>query len=175
MLWYPGTAVEVQLIRDWVIERLDDDEQFADGYPVAIVKPDEDGDAIIRAAMIFANHTGNNVFIAGASDTNGWMSRYDVANVLNTPFRPPMNVLRITALVEETNKRSARLMEAFGFVLEGTLRDNHHEGSRTLVYGLTKSDFLGGRYGRKISSRTESYKPDDGAAVRAQPVRRAVC
>lgn len=175
MLWYPSTPVEIQLITDWIVDRLDEDEDFADGYPVAIVKELEDGDAVIRAAMVFTNWTGKNVFIAGASESNGWMSRTDLANVLNTPFRPPMSVLRITALVEETNKRSARLMEALGFIQEGILRDYSAKGARTLVYGLTKSDFLGGRYGRKIATGAESFNSNAGAAERVDPARRAVC
>jgi hypothetical protein len=149
MIWYPENLVEVETVRDWVKARLDGDDQFADGYPVAILKKLPDNDAVIRAAMIFDNCSKTNVFIAGASDTNGFMAPAEVAMVLATPFLPPLNVIRITALVSKANKRSARLMEGLGFVHEGTLRDYEKPGSHTLVYGLTKSDFLGGRYGRK--------------------------
>jgi len=165
MLWYPKTMIEVQIARDWVIDRLDGNDLFVDGYPVVIVKALPDGDAIIRAAMIFTNYTGKNVFMAGASDTNGWMAPREVAEVLATPFLPPMSVLRVTALVSKANKRSARLMEGFGFKLEGILRDYDSEGSRTLVYGLTKSDFLGGRYGRKAANLFAGpYQHDDGGS-----------
>ena len=169
MLWMPKNMVEVQVARDWAIERLDGDDQFADGYPVVIVKPLEDGDATIQAVFIYTNFNSNNVFVAGASDSGGFVSPTDVALALYAPFGPPLNVLRVTALVSETNKRSARLMEHFGFKHEGTLRDYESVGTETLVYGLTKADFLGGRYGRKAADlHAESDNYVDG---RRKPVR----
>ena len=173
MIWYPENLVEVEIVRDWARTRLDGDDQFVNGYPVAILKKLPDGDAVIRAAMIFDNCSKTNVFIAGASDTNGFMAPAEIAMVLATPFLPPLNVIRLTALVSKANKRSARLMEGLGFVHEGTLRDYDEPGSYTLVYGLTKSDFLGGRYGRKVIDLfTESDECNDGWR---EPFRSFVC
>lgn len=175
MLYCPKTLVEVQLVRDWVRRRLDNGEDFPDGYAVAIVKPLEDGDAIIRAAMIFSNYNGTNVFVSGASDTNGFMSPTEVAQVLAIPFMPPMSVLRMTALVSETNKRSQRLMKGFGFAHEGTLRDFERVGTNSLVYGLTKADFFGGRYGKRAQATVARYQSNwNDDLSRGQPIRRDV-
>ena len=165
MLYYPKTPMEVDVVRDWVRERIDVTDMFLDGYAMAIVEALEDGDAIIRAGFIFTNYSGTNVFVSGASDTDGFMAPTEVAKALMTPFLPPLSVLRMTALVSETNKRSQELMKTLGFVHEGTLRDYEAEGTTTLVFGLTKADFFGGRYGKRCKAtavRYESEYRDDG-------------
>lgn len=157
MLYYPGTLMEVEVLRDWVRQRLDVQDAL-DGYAMAIVRPLDDGDANILAAFVFSSYNGSNVFLSGASEVNGFVSPTEVAKALMTPFLPPLSVLRLTALVSETNKRSRALMEHFGFLHEGTLRDFQSLGSRTLVYGLTKSDFFGGRYGNRCQATAERYE-----------------
>lgn len=174
MLYYPATLMEVEVLREWVRCRLDNCDPLLDGYAMGIVKPLENGDADIRAAFVFSNYNGTNVFVSGASETNGFMSPTEVAQAVMTPFLPPLSVLRITALVSETNKRSAALMEILGFVHEGTLRDFDGVGTRTLVYGLTKSDFFGGRYGNRCKATAERYQSGYGNGCGSLPVRRDV-
>jgi RimJ/RimL family protein N-acetyltransferase len=174
MLYYPGTLMEVEVLRDWVRQRLDVQDPLDDGYAMAIVRPLDDGDANILAAFVFSNHNGANVFLSGASEVNGFVSPTEVAKALMTPFLPPLSVLRLTALVSETNKRSRALMEHLGFVHEGTLRDFQTLGSRTLVFGLTKADFFGGKYGHRCQATAEQYKSSYFDDCKRESLRRDV-
>lgn len=171
MLYYPATLMEVEVLRDWVRRRLLTPDPMVDGYAMGIVRQLEDGDAEILAALVFTEYNGTNVFVSGASEARGFISPTEVAKALMTPFLPPLSVLRMTALVSETNKRSQNLMRQLGFVHEGTLRDYEAEGMGTLVFGLTKSDFFGGKYGRRCQAAAKQYESDYFNDCGSLPVR----
>lgn len=149
MIWLPSSERDVEFLRQWIRERLDTDETFDDGYTIAILsskKPHK-----IKCCFVVTSYTGNNIIISGAIDSP-WVAPREVAEALHKIFSKPLSVLRITALIHEMNKRSVSLMEHLGFIHEGTLRDYEEEGTKTLLYGLTKSDFYGGKYGRYVRS-----------------------
>jgi len=156
MIWLPRTNEDIEFLRDWVRERLDVDDTFSDGYAIALL--DKDPPNEIKCAFIVSGYTGNNIIMSGAIDSP-LVAPTEVALALHIIFSEPLSVLRITALINEMNKRSVSLMERLGFIHEGTLRDYEDEGSLTLLYGLTKRDFYGGRYGERIRKKS-ARKPD---------------
>ena len=146
-LHHPATRAENDQIKGWVNERLPEQDDFNGAYAVAVT----DEDDCIVAGVIFSNHSGSNVFMSGAIEKNGKVrvTREKLSDMLAIAFDNPMNCLRITALVSPTNKRSQRFMQGLGFTHEGTFRDYMGRDTETLIYGLTRTDFEGGDYGRR--------------------------
>ena len=155
MIWLPSTYEDIEFLRTWVRDRLDTDETFSDGYAIAILRKKT---REIKCAFIISSYTGNNIIMSGAVDSP-FVAPTEVAKVIHIVFSKPLSVLRITALINEMNKRSVSLMEHLGFIHEGTLRDYEEEGTNTFLYGLIRSDFYGGRYGR-IIRKYATRKPD---------------
>lgn len=149
MLHYAKNQGEISAMREWVINQITDTTPFDAIYGVAVLDNDPPHDMF--AGMIYSTYTENNVFISGAiaPDAVGRVTAGDLSKALSVAFDPPLDVLRITALVLDTNKRSAIFMKKLGFTHEGTMRDYEGPDTRTLVFGLTRSEFLGGAYGRR--------------------------
>lgn len=144
-LFFPATHNDTRAIIDWVDERLPEHDEFVDSYAVAVIS----SDGSILAGAIFSSYSGNNVFLSGAISKEGIgrVTRGHLHDMIASVFKEPLNCLRMTALVSPTNKRSQRFVKRLGFVQEGTLRDYMAKDSKTLVFGLTKTDFEEGRYG----------------------------
>jgi RimJ/RimL family protein N-acetyltransferase len=140
---------QIAEIKDWVLEQLPDPTPFEVIYGVAVLANDPPHE--ILAAMIYSSYSENNVFISGAiaPDAVGRVTAGDLSKALSVAFDEPLNVHRVTALVSKSNKRSRVFMTKLGFTHEGTLRDYDGPGTKTLVYGLTRNDFMGGAYGRR--------------------------
>jgi len=152
-LYWPVSIGEVQLIVNWVNERLPEPDDFNNPLAVAVMHPDKPGKII--AGAIYSSYGNGNVFFSGAIDPEGIgkMTRGDFAGIVGAPFAPPLNCRRITALVSESNKRSQSLVERLGFLHEGNLREYLKEGEVTRIYGMTREDFLGGKYGKQRRRR----------------------
>ena len=155
-LYYPQSFGEIEIIRHWVNDQLEDTVDNPGIFTVAVLDKDEPNK--ILAGAIFSNHSKNNIFLSGAISREGIgkVTKECLSDMLWVAFRKPFNCLRITALVSETNKRSQRFMEGLGFTKEGELRDYLEGGKNTFVYGLTKSDYLGGAYGWRQRRRREA-------------------
>lgn len=147
-LYHPENLGQSKAIAEWVNERMEDQVDGDNAICVAVIENDTFN---ILAGAAFTNYSGENVFISGAIDEKGVgkVTREHLSGMLMTAFGPPMNCLRITALVDPNNERSKRFVRGLGFKLEGTLRDYLREDSETLLFGLTRKDFLGGSYGRR--------------------------
>lgn len=146
-LYYPANRFEVDHIKEWVNDQLPEQDKFDGAYTVAVVSEERE----ILAGAIFSSHSNTNVFLSGAISKNGvkTVTREKLSEMLSVAFNPPMSCIRITALVSPTNKRSQKFVEGLGFIHEGTFRDYLAEDTETLIYGLTRSDFEGGDYGRR--------------------------
>lgn len=157
-LYKAETPQDVEVICDWVNSHLPEHESFQYPYAVAVVEPNGDGTMHILAGCVYTNYSGSNIFISGAiaKEGIGKVTRGHLQEFLRVAFAEPLDCLRVTALVSETNKRSQRFVEGLGFKLEGSLRDYLEEGRVTHLYGLTRSDWLGGKYGRERRRRAAS-------------------
>jgi len=150
-LYFPVARSEVDTIIDWVNERLPEQDDFRDSFAVAVI----DETWKILAGAIFSNYSENNVFLSGAIDDKsvGKVTRGHLSDMMAAAFKRPLDCLRITALVSPTNKRSKRFVTGLGFQQEGILRDYMGKDTETLVFGLTKTEFEEGRYGRQQGRR----------------------
>lgn len=146
-LYCPQSAAGNAHIRDWVNERLPEQDEFEQSYAVGVV--DEETEELVAGA-IFSSYSGSNVFLSGAIDERGIgrVNRLALSEMLSVGFKEPLNCTRITALVSPTNKRSQKFVKGLGFKHEGTLRDYMGEDTETLIFGLTRREFEEGRYGR---------------------------
>lgn len=140
---------QIAEIRDWVFSLLPDPSPFEVLYAVAVLANEPPHE--ILAAMVYSTYTENNVFISGAiaPDAVGRVTAGDLSKALSVAFDEPLNVHRVTALVSDANKRSRVFMKKLGFSHEGTLRDYDGPDTKTLIFGLTKTEFIGGAYGRR--------------------------
>lgn len=147
-LFYPVNEGQTKAIVAWVNSRLDDPVDEHECFSVAVI---EDDTFNILAGAVFSSYGGENIFLSGAIDKAGVgkVTKGHLSDMLKTVFKEPFNCLRITALVSPRNERSKRFVTGLGFKLEGTLRDYIAEDTETLLYGLTRKEFLGGCYGRK--------------------------
>lgn len=93
----------------------------------------------IVAGAVFNNFRGHDVNIAFASDDPRWATRGNIRAVLHYPFEQ-LECVRITALTAKANKRSRKLLEGMGFVMEG-VHPLGMDGKQTAIsYGLLKEN-----------------------------------
>ena len=151
-LFFPENQMQTALLKEWVNHRLKEPVMQEEVFTVAVI---DDESYEILAGAIFSSYTGENVFLSGAIDKEGIgkVTRGHLADMLKVAYQEPFNCLRITALVQPDNERSKRFVTGLGFKHEGTLRDYLAEDTETLIYGLTRREFLGGRYGRRQRRR----------------------
>lgn len=151
-LFHPENIGQTKAIVAWVNARLDEPVSDHEAFAVAVI---EEGSLDILAGAVFTNYTGENMFLSGAiaREGIGKVTRGHLFGMLKTAFGEPFNCLRITSLVAPKNERSKRFVTGLGFKHEGTLRDFLAEDTETLLYGLTRKEFLGGRYGRRQRRR----------------------
>ena len=147
-LFFPENQMQTLLVKEWVNHRLKEPVTQDEVFTVAVI---DNESYEILAGAIFSSYSGENVFLSGAIDESGVgkVTRGHLADMLRVAYREPFNCLRITALVQPHNERSKRFVTGLGFKHEGTLRDYLAEDTETLIYGLTRKEFLGGRYGRR--------------------------
>jgi len=147
-LFHPENVSQTKAIVAWVNERLENTVSDHEAFAVAVI---EEGTFNILAGAVFTGYSGENMFLSGAIDPEGIgkVTRGHLFGMLMTAFGEPFNCLRITSLVAPKNERSKRFVTGLGFKQEGALRDYLEEDTETLLYGLTRKEFLGGRYGRR--------------------------
>jgi len=157
MLYYAQNDQEVSQIVDWVNDRLPDN-NISDSEKYAVAVTSGTGLRSIFAGLVFFDYSGTDIFVAGAIDNPSVCRMKDFANAFDIPFRPPLNVLRITALVDTTNKRSLTFLTKLGFQKEGVIRNYLKEDNNGYVLGLTKQDWED-RYGQQGWVKLRTSKP----------------
>jgi RimJ/RimL family protein N-acetyltransferase len=90
------------------------------------------------AGVAFFRYNGANVEVAFASENPRWMSRQNLRLLFEYPFRQ-LRLRRVTAIVDDTNLASRKLIEALGFEYEATLVRASIDGNQ-LVYRLFAED-----------------------------------
>jgi RimJ/RimL family protein N-acetyltransferase len=100
----------------------------------------------IQAAAIFTHSSGHDAFMSFASNSPRWATKRAFMKVLAFGF-VLMGLKRITALINAGNERCLKLTEGVGFQQEGRMREATKSGEDVLIYGLLRSEWIGGKYG----------------------------
>jgi hypothetical protein len=77
-----------------------------------------------------------------------WATWQAVNFILGIPFEQ-FGVTRITALIDRSFTASRKLVTDVGFKQEGVARQILPQSRDAVIYGLLKTEFLGGRFGPK--------------------------
>ena len=120
------------VFRHWLYQRLEVEFLGYDVQTIGIVRNDQ-----IAAVIGYYNFTKRNCFIAVAGD-GFWLTR----SVIRVAFRYPfvqMNHERVTALCNERNAKSIKLMTGLGFSNEGQFRNYYHNAD-ALAFGMLKNE-----------------------------------
>lgn len=92
------------------------------------------------AGVAYTNFDGVNVVMdCAAVSKSRWLDRRGLWAVFSYPFEQ-LGVLRVTALVPESNKESRKLVEQAGFEQEAALKRAAPGGEDMLVYRVFKED-----------------------------------
>lgn len=86
-------------------------------------------------AVVFSGYSGANMILGVALEAP--LTRVFMRAIFLYPF-VQMKCRRVTALVDESNVKSRRLIEHAGFRYEGTMEDGA-PGGNVLLYGMTKA------------------------------------
>lgn len=108
--------------------------------------------ASIKAGFLLDNITKYNATINLASDVEDktfWSNDMVVSIFEKYIWGPPLELIRMTALVESTNKRSIITLQRLGFLKEGESKDLHGPGTVVEIYGLLKADYMEQWHGRQ--------------------------
>ena len=152
----------------WVQERIPRCPPFAGHYRALGIGRN----GTLVAAAVFTDLItwvgGGNVYISFAADapvvqqgsqrtraamgirTPHWATRQTVNFILGLPFEQ-FGVTRITALIDRSFTASRKLVTDVGFKQEGVARQILPHARDAVIYGLLKSEFLGGRFGPRSS------------------------
>ena len=92
----------------------------------------------IIGSFVFSEYTGNDVHMYCASDNPRIFQRRYIKTMFDYCFET-MKVKRVSAMCNESNLRSRKLISGVGFKQEGRLR-RYFGNEDALVYGLLKED-----------------------------------
>ena len=170
VLHFAQNQDEVLWILEWIYDRLPEATVLKHRSYAAAVTSGNDLDTIV-AGLAFFDYSGTDIFVVGAIDNPAVLRMNDFASAFGIPFRPPLNVLRVTALVDTTNRRSLTILTKLGFKKEGEIRNYLREDNNGYVLGLTRQDWEdrhGEQKWRGRAASTESGRDVSGAS-RIQP------
>jgi RimJ/RimL family protein N-acetyltransferase len=95
-------------------------------------------DGQIEAVTIFWNQRYDDVELAIAARSPKWGSRKYIKAVFEYVFYQ-LGLARATALVDEDNQRSIKMLERLGFIREGVIR-KANKGKDVIIYGMLKEE-----------------------------------
>lgn len=136
MIVYPRSIPENEGLKAWIEQRLP---EYKSGNYTICVGIERDGKLV--AAVAWDNWRQTSVEVTIAADSPRWATRQTVQTLLAYPFLQ-LKCQRVSALVRKGNKRSRRLSEGLGFVLEGRIRDAGPNLETVLLYGITRKDYM---------------------------------
>lgn len=122
-------------VGQWVASRVPNGFDWVDGTGTAIGFTYEDR---IIAGVVYFRYNGASIEVGFASENPRWMSKANLWRMFHYPFEY-LNLRRLTAIVDETNLASRKLIEALGFQFEATLKDAAKDGNQ-LVFRMLKED-----------------------------------
>lgn len=128
-----GLAFDQNVVyRHWLYERLEVPFLGYDVQTISVIRNDE-----IAAVIAYYNFTKRDCFIAAAAE-GFWLTKSVIQVVFRYPF-VQLECKRITAICNERNERSIKLVTGLGFKQEGRVRD-YYESADALVLGLLKHE-----------------------------------
>lgn len=125
-----------QIVAEWVVDRLPELLSVPDKM-AALGVLDRSGSLI--GGVIYHDQRGSDITVSIAASSPKWALPDTMAMLFQYPFGQ-LGLRRITCLVAESNRRSARFCEGLGFVPEGRLREGAPDGSDMLIFGLLARD-----------------------------------
>ena len=96
-------------------------------------------DSRIEGGLVFRNYKGHDMEIAMAFDTPRAFTKGVIKFTFSYIFGQH-DCARCTALIKRSNKRSRRLVEGLGFVLEGKARQGYDGIEDLMIYGMLKQE-----------------------------------
>lgn len=106
-----------------------------DAKSIAIARDDE-----LLAAAVFDTFSRTSCFLHLVSDgSKHFLNRAFIVHVFAYPFIT-CGYRRVSAMAAESNARSIKLVQHFGFVQEGRLREDTDDGSDLIVFGMLRSE-----------------------------------
>lgn len=124
-------------LKTWVMQRVTV-ESFGPSEALAVI--DDEGNVL--AGAVYSNYRWPDIEMTIAASSPRWAQRGIICELLAYPFYQ-LKTKRITALVDEENKRVRKFLRGIGFECEGCLREASEAGD-ILIYGMTKKDFENG-------------------------------
>src|SRR6267378_1398954 len=137
----PGGAHLNAMLLDWCASRLGHGCSFQMGS-IAIGVADEGNLLAVAAFDNFRRAPSGaalNIECSIAADSPRWITRSTVRAILSYPFCQ-LGVQRVTAFVQEKNKRSIKFLNGIGFVREGFIRSSVEDGSGIYITGMLREE-----------------------------------
>lgn len=126
----------------WAEERMPDGIiSFGNATTIGVIGADNK----VMAVAVYMNYRKTDIEMAFAADNPRWATPSNIRGMLFYPFFQ-LGCRRVTTFTRHDNKRAIRLNEGLGFKLEGRLREAANNGEDMVIYGLTKSDYMQGKY-----------------------------
>lgn len=140
MLMPGGPHLNADLLA-WCAAHLSAGASFQIGSVAMGIARDNELLAVVAFDNFRRSPTGNPVSIecSIAAASPRWASKGTIRAILNYPFCQ-LGVQRVTALVQETNTRSVRMLDRLGFVREGYVRQAFEDGSSMIVTGILREE-----------------------------------
>lgn len=125
-----------EMVGAWVAEMFD--QSAADFGKFAAMGFMRDGELI--AGLVYKNYRdhGDIEMVMAATDPR-WCTRKNLRVIFDYPFGQ-LGCKRVTALVAKGNRRSRKLVEGVGFVLEGIMRKGWDGHQSACIYGMLKAE-----------------------------------
>lgn len=132
----------------WLGSKLGWRHRLADAFTIALIDPQEDNVAreedvvVVTALSRFTEHSCE---ASIAANGTGKASREYVITVFDTVFNK-LGKSRLHTFVKSDNAESIALQKRLGFKQEAELADHFGPGTTALLFGITKSMWLAGRW-----------------------------
>lgn len=93
----------------------------------------------LTAAICLHDFDGVSVNFSWAASPQARITRGDITRMIALAF-DEIGARRISTRIRASNAKSLKAARAFGFVLEGTLRQSHKNGDDELIFSLLKHE-----------------------------------
>jgi L-amino acid N-acyltransferase YncA len=94
-------------------------------------------ESVLKGAVIYTNSSPRNVFTSIVLEAP--LTRRFLRAIFYYPFKQ-LNVVRLTAHVEEWNTKSLKFCQHVGFEIEGTMRQAAANGGDVIVMGYLREN-----------------------------------
>lgn len=154
MTKYIVTYDQHPVFLDFICQRLNVKLDPATARTVSHVRVNEDGTHTMLAVCAYNNWTERSCELSIAGTKSMWATRRYIQAVYEYAFTVAEKE-RIHMVVEHTNADALELHKRLGHKHEGELEDWFGEDKPAIVFGLTKRNYLKGKWAPKHTDRTQ--------------------